>query len=117
MRMMTIPITLLGLSALWVIWGVEPRAQQTTTLIAGIWALNEDLSDELPRSLGNRPDNPRERDGVGGRGGVAGSVAALAGVVVVVAVAVGAGPVVAGEAVTGLTPKRWRPCEKRCSLR
>ena len=69
MRMMTIPITLLGLSALWVIWGVEPRAQQTTTVIAGIWALNEDLSDELPRSLGNRPDNPRERDGVGGRGG------------------------------------------------
>ena len=69
MRMMTIPITLLGLSALWVIWGVEPRAQETTTLIAGIWALNEDLSDELPRSLGNRPDNPRERDGVGGRGG------------------------------------------------
>ena len=69
MRMMTIPITLHGLSALWVIWGVEPRAQQTTTLIAGIWALNEDLSDELPRSLGNRPDNPRERDGVGGRGG------------------------------------------------
>ena len=110
MRMMTIPITLLGLSALWVIWGVEPRAQQTTTLIAGIWALNEDLSDELPRSLGNRPDNPRERDGVGGRGGVA----ALA---VVVAVAAGAGPVVAGEAVTGLTPERWRPCEKRCSLR
>ena len=52
--------------------------------------------------------------------GVAGSVAALAGVagvVVVVAVAAGAGSVVTGEAVTGLTPKRWRPCEKRCSLR
>ena len=48
--------------------------------------------------------------------GVAGSVAALAGVAGV-AVAAGAGLVVAGEAVTGLTPKRWRPCEKRCNLR
>ena len=63
MRVMTIPIAFLGFSALWASWGVESKAQETTRPIAGAWVLNEDLSDELPRSLGNRPDNQRERGG------------------------------------------------------
>ncbi len=69
MRVMTLPIAFLGFSALWASWGVETNAQEPTRPIAGIWVLNEDLGDELPRSLGNRPDNQRERSGIGGRGG------------------------------------------------
>ena len=69
MRVMTLPIAFLGFSALWASWDVESNAQETTRPIAGIWVLNEDLSDEMPRSLRNRPDNSRERGGIGGRGG------------------------------------------------
>ena len=69
MRVMTIAVTLLGSFALSASWGAESRAQETTTPIVGVWVLNEDLSDELPRSFGSRPDNQRERSGGGGRGG------------------------------------------------
>ncbi len=69
MHVMTIAVTLLGSFALWANWGAESRAQETRTQIVGVWVLNEDLSDELPRSFGSRPDTQRERGGVGGRGG------------------------------------------------
>ena len=47
----------------------------------------------------------------------AGSVEALAAVAAAVEDSVAEGVLAAGVAVIGPTPRRWRPCEKRCSPR
>ena len=113
MRIATTPMAL-GLTAalaslgLWTAEAGQPTGEST---IEGIWVLNQDLSDEMPRLSRERGDNSRGSGG--GRRG-AGSAASGAGSEERAAVGV-AGAEVAGA--TGRTLKKWRRCVKPCRAR
>jgi len=84
MRVMTKPMATVGLAALWAVTAGSPaQAQETERAITGVWALNQDLSNDPQEAvLRGRPDGQGARGrggsgafggpGSGGRGGFGG---------------------------------------------
>ena len=72
MRVMTILITAVGLTALPVgagVWAVSAQTQEDERAIQGVWVLNDELSDDPRAAFGNEGSRGQGRRGPGAGGG------------------------------------------------